>query len=281
MGTVTHLERGVSLETGELGILVPEGQGYKIISPKQQIGYLKRLQKETGRQEGFTFSDMERMQDVISVISESHCGYLLLLQTYIDYDTNVLVVGQKKTPMSKRDMQTVLGTKDTAFKRFFSEMKKHGIIIENSEGHFSINRNFHFRGPADNRKVIKSFSSKVRNLYADCKAQDLGLVYKLLPYVHYETNTICRNPYETSLDRIEPFNLEDIAKLMSSTERSIYSKLRNLKLGDMYVFAQISGGRSTFYKINPFIFYRKDGKPDSTLREIFLLVNNYRKKQPA
>jgi hypothetical protein len=42
----------------------------------------------------------------------------------------------------------------------------------------------------------------------------------------------------------------------------------------MYVFAEVSkGGVNNAYMINPFIFYRKGGNPDKTLKTIFLFYS--------
>lgn len=78
------LTKGVSLETGQLGILVPPGEGYKVTSPAQREAYVKHiLPKQIHKfREGpsFTFFDKETISTV-EKLPDKHCGYLLILQT--------------------------------------------------------------------------------------------------------------------------------------------------------------------------------------------------------
>jgi hypothetical protein len=123
----------------------------------------------------------------------------------------------------------------------------------------------------NNEKVIRSFTSKVRELYTKKNAKDLGFVYRLLPYVHYETNTVCHNPYETDPKKIKKMSQQDIAELVGLDVRNVRRKMNRMTLGSEYVFAEITVGKYKHYKVNPFLFYRKNGKPDATLQSIFTI----------
>jgi len=224
--------------------------------------------KQSGRQRDFTFSNMLNMPEVIAKIDDKHCGHLLYLQTFINYDGQL--VKADNSTMTKRDIQTVLCLQKTAFYEFFNAMLANGIIFEEGD-HYRINPAYHFRGSTDNTRVIKSFSAKVRALYSARNAKHLGFIYKLLPFVHFDTNTVCANPFERNVEQVVQLSKKDIADLTGVSEKTVYSYLRKMKLGDEFVFAEIRRGQTKYYKLNPFIFYRKDGEPDATLREIFRL----------
>ncbi len=238
----------------------------------QDEGYRKMT---NGRNHDFTFTDMQNIKRVISAIDEKHCGYLLYLQCFISYEGVLTNPTHAKTPMTKLDIQDAVGLKKTAFYEFFGSMVENGIIYE-EDGKFYVNSAYHFKGSTNNVNTIKSFTAKVRELYTARNAKKLGFIYKLLPYIHLETNTVCANPYEPSIDKIEQLSKKDIAEITGVTEKTVYTYLRSMKLGDEYVFAEIRRGNTRFYKINPFVFYRKNGRPDATLREIFLLGFSYR-----
>lgn len=236
---------------------------------RQAEGYRKHNE---GRRHDFTFTDMENITEVIGKIEDKHCGYLLYLQCFISYEDGLLVrANREKTPMTKADIQEVVGLKRSAFYEFFRAMTENDIIIANEDGTYSVNSAYHFKGNTDNPNVIKSFTAKVRELYTGRNAKKLGFIYKLLPYVHFETNTICTNPYEKDVRKVEQLTKKDIAKVTGVSEKSVYSYLRSMKLGDEHVFAEIRRGKERYYKLNPFIFYRKNGRPDATLREMFRL----------
>lgn len=253
----------VDADTGEM---VQDGS-YYVRNRKQDEAYRR---KQNGRNHDFTFTDMESINRVIAAIDEKHCGYLLYLQCFISYDGALTHNTHGKQPMTKADIQDAVGLKKSAFYDFFRSMTDNGIIYE-EDGRYYVNNAYHFKGSTNNANTIKSFTAKVKELYSARNAKKLGFIYKLIPYVHYETNTICANPLDRDVTNTVNLTKSDIAEITGVSEKTVYSYLRNMKLGDEFVFAEIRRGKHRFYKINPFIFYRKPGRPDATLREMFRL----------
>jgi hypothetical protein len=251
-------------ETGE----IRDFEEFQAAKQRQAAGYKRKLE---GRNHDFTFTDMRNIHEVIGKIDDKHCGYLLYLQCFISFEGVLVQPTHDEKPMTKRDIQDVVGLKKSAFAEFFRDMTDNGIVYENEDGTYSLNQTYHFKGRIDNPNVIRSFTAKVRELYTGRNANKLGFVYKLLPYVHLDTNTICANPYEKSVDGIVQLSKSEIAQLTGVSEKTVFSYLRSMKLGDEFVFAEIRRGNERYYKLNPFIFYRKNGRPDATLREIFRL----------
>jgi hypothetical protein len=242
---------------------------YRIRHRNQDEAY-KRVRAKEGRKSEFIFGNMLNIPDVIAKIDDKHCGHLLYLQTYIDYEGVLVMANREKTPMTKRDIQTVLGLQKSAFYDFYNAMIDNEIMFEEDDK-YRINPQYHFRGTTDNNYVIKSFTAKVRALYNPRNANKLGFIYKLLPFIHLETNTVCSNPFEQNVESIVQLSKKDIADLTGVSEKTVYNYLRKMKLGDEFVFAEIRRGNTRYYKLNPFIFYRKNGQPDATLREMFRL----------
>jgi hypothetical protein len=254
----------INKETGELRDFAE----FQSARQRQAEGYL-RMQE--GRKHDFTFTDMRNIHEVIGKIDDKHCGYLLYLQCFISYEGVLVSADHDNAPLSKADIQALVGLKKTAFNDFFRSMQSNGIIYESAGGKYSVNPAYHFKGRLDSPNVIRSFTTKVRELYTGRNAKKLGFIYKLLPYVHFETNTICANPYERSAENITQLSKGEIASLTGVSEKTVFSYLRSMKLGDEFVFAEIRRGNERYYKLNPFIFYRKQGRPDATLREMFRL----------
>jgi hypothetical protein len=252
----------INTETGEMRSF----EDFQSTKRNQAQGYEKQRE---GRSHDFTFTHMENIPKVIGAIKDKHCGYLLYLQCFISYEDGKLT--RSKQPMTKRDIQDVVGLKKSAFNEFFRDMTDNGIIYRNVDDSYSVNSAYHFKGKTADPNVIKSFTAKVRELYTGRNANKLGFIYKLLPYVHLETNTVCANPYERDVEDIAQLSKQEIADLTGVSEKTVYSYLRKMKLGDEYVFAEIRRGNERYYKLNPFIFYRKKGRPDATLREMFRL----------
>lgn len=261
-------------ETGEIhehtAVLA---EGDRITTAKQREFYAKI--QTTGRAPEFTVTNMHNIDEVIEKVSDKNCGYLLYLQCFVNYDA--ILENPDKTAMSRADIMRTLKLGRTALHQFLREMTDHDVIYECGD-RYRLNPRYHFQGKTDNLAVVKTFVAKVKELYTEVNAKDLGFVYKLLRYIHLETNTICANPYERDVENTLPLTKEDIATVTGVSAKSVYTKLRNLKFGDQYVFAEVSYGKYRYYKINPFVFYRKNGKPDATLREMFSIRNNFAKR---
>lgn len=256
--------RVIDVTTGE-----DVSEGKRITDVKQAAAYRYTKEKQ-GKAPDFTFSSMINIGEVIAKINDKHCGYLLYLQCFINYNGVLVKPTHDKEPMTKADIMEVIGLQKSAFYEFFNAMIYNEVIHEES-GQYRINSEYHFKGKTDNQFVIKSFTAKIRKLFNGRNAKKLGFIYKLLPYIHFETNTVCSNPYDNNVDNIRQLSKGDIASLTGVSEKTVYSYLRKMKLGDEFVFAEIRRGNEKYYKLNPFIFYRKNGQPDATLREMFRL----------
>ncbi len=258
----------VDAETGEIVNAAVLAPGDRIITSNQAESCAKKLT----RGPEFTITQMNNIDEVIEKVSDKHCGYLLYLQCFVNYDA--ILENPDKTAMSQDDIKRTLKIGRTTLHHFLKELTEHDIIHA-VDGKYRLNPRYHFQGKTDNTAVVKTFVAKVKELYSEVHARDLGFVYKLLRHIHLETNTICANPYERDVENTIPLTKEDIAKLTGVTGKSVYTKLRNLRFGDQYVFAEVLYGKARYYKINPFVFYRKNGQPDATLREMFSIRNNF------
>jgi hypothetical protein len=216
----------------------------------------------------FSFADMDAIKIIISKVSTVHCGYLLILQCYMEYGTG-------KLTLTRKEMPKALGTSESTFNRFWKEMQNYGII-NGKNGGFFVNPYFHFRQQPKNNRVIKLFFTPLKQLIKELTASELGFLYKLLPYVHFDTNIICADPF-TEPENILFLNKTQIALLVGMEEKKaskILDKFR--KIGVIAETIRQDDKRDRIFTLNPFIFYRKKGKPDDTLRGLFASTPLYK-----
>ncbi|PEL06737.1 hypothetical protein [Bacillus sp. AFS017336] len=271
----TEVKTVIDPETGELLIQAPAAT-HKMVSVKQAEAFKSRNEAKKGRDKWFTFTDMEAVKSLPNDIKMTHLGYLLYLQCYIDYEGAISV---NSRPLNRVELIELLDVSENTFDAFMKVMKNNDIITVSKKVYY-VNRAYHYKGKIEDPRVIKSFCTAVKSLYKSAKQADLGFIYKLLPYVHQETNTLCANPYENDMDYTEPLNKSEIAELTGIDEKTLYNKFRRMQVGDHFVFVDISVGTSeTFYRINPAIFYRKDGEPDPSLVELFSIKRNAFRKR--
>jgi hypothetical protein len=263
-------------QTGEALVYAP-AETHRVVSIAQSESY-HEIEEFKGRQVDFTFTAMDAISEIIGALTTAQCGYLLVLQCYVSYEDGRLN-NANKTPMDTSDMIAALklGRKRQTFYDFLRKCLDNGIITKNDNGSYNVNPRYHFRGVTHNRAVVRSYTAKVKAAYREVNAADLGLMYRMLPYVHYGTNALCDNPTERDPLYIRWFNGKELAEAIGVHEKTLSGRLTRMKFGDEYVIARLNVGGTMKYVFNPNVFYRKNTTPDDTLIAMFNV--NYKRKR--
>lgn len=226
----------------------------------------------SGRRRSFTNANMPYLSEVYSTLTTPQCGYLTLLQCYIGWDDGA-IVNPDKTPMTTADMRRVLqltGTKESTFYDFFRACIDNGFIIEKDDGAYAVNERYHFKGSLDSQYAVKTYSAKVKRVYREVKANDIGLIYRMLPLVHMSTNALCSDPFEKDPKRIKWFTQKELADAIGVGPQTLRRRLPLMKFDGEYVVARIKlGSNPERYTLNPNVFYRQDNDPDESLVAMF------------
>jgi len=264
----------VNPETGELVNAAVLAPGDRITSAKQRESYgkLPHNTQSTGRDIGFTFTAMDAIHEIISVLTTAQCGYLLALQSYVGFDGGRLING-KSGDMTTADMMDALQLKRKrqTFYDFLTRCLDNEIITKNEDGSYSVNLRYHFRGAIGNRAVVRSYTAKLRQVYREVKAVDLGLMYRMLPYVHYGTNALCANPLEKYPKKIRWFNVKELAEAIGVDDKTLSRRLPLMKFGNEYVIGRFQLGESRKFIFNPNVFYRNSSVPDGLMTAMFIV----------
>lgn len=254
----------INRQTGEL----KDFAEFNAAKQRQNDAYKKKYLRE-GRKQDFTASNMRNLHEVYTVLTTAQCGYLMRLQCNMNYEG--VLVNSDKSPMDTADMMRVLQLtrKKSTFYDFLNACLEHDIIRKDSADIYSVNERYHFKGAFDDQYVVKSYTAKIKRVYSEVKAADIGLIYRMLPFIHFDTNTLCRNPFEPNPNLIEPFNRKQLAEAIGVSPSEISRRLPKMTFDGEYVIAQVTVGGKRSYMFNPWVFYRKDDEPDRTLQTIF------------
>ncbi|RVT57636.1 hypothetical protein [Niallia taxi] len=270
----------VNLETGE----IKEFAYARTVEQEKAFQEKKKREDSRKKAKAFTFSDMDNAREAIEMLTTIELGYYLVLQTYVRYEDNALVKStHNPVPMNRGDIGEVLGINNRSHvKKHIDNFLAKGLMqVKTVEAKgkqveaFVINSKYHFKGTTKNKKVVKTFSEQIRKLYNDSKKKrkpaDMGFLYLILPYIHYENNILCSNPFEVNPESIEALSIADICEITGLDKKNVQAKINSLTWDGMSVFAKVLKGRKTHLKVNPFVFYRKDGEPDKSLQADFLI----------
>jgi hypothetical protein len=270
--TITNKVRNNTDTVQTVTIKLNPGEEARKTTARQRRSFRER-EEHTGRTKEFTFADISELDAVISALTTAQCGYLLVLQCYVGYDDGRLVDVDKRALTTAQMMDVLqLKRKRQTFYDFLTVTLDNGILTKNDDGSYCVNPRYHFRGATQNRAVIRSYTAKVRHIYREVNAADIGLMYRMLPYVHYGTNALCANPTETDPLKIRWLNGKELAEVIGVHEKSLSRSLPHMKFGGEYVIARLkfgSGNEPARYFFNPNVFYRKSTTPDDTLLAMF------------
>lgn len=229
-----------------------------------------KAQDFSGRKESFYLSAMKNLEIVIDALTVAQSGYLLVLACYMDYDGLLIRTQKRKEPMESADIAEALrlDTRGGTFRDFMEACLNHGIITQSERG-YTVANAFHFRGKSAGIPVVKTYITQMKSVYDEVSAYDLGLIYRMIPFVHHETNMLCANPDEPYAKLIKKLTRKSLAEAIGVTPGVLSRKMTKVKFGDSYAFARITFQQNTFYMLNPEVFYRGKSAPDATTLAIF------------
>jgi hypothetical protein len=230
-------------------------------------------QKGEGRKESFFFSVIERMHYVTSVLTPAQCGYLLVLTSHVNWDGLLVRSEKDSTPLTPTEMQKALKlakSKRSTFTDFLDVCLNQGVIKKEESGYY-VEKGFHFRGRTEGERVVRTYITQLREMYKEISAHDVGLLYRLIPFIHVDTNFLCANPNEKDARSVIKFNRKTLAEAIGVTPQVISRATSRMIYDRKSVFAKVTTATDgTFYMLNPSIFRRADRNDyDATTRGIF------------
>lgn len=222
-------------------------------------------------QRHFSFSHMHNMREITDTLSNKYCGYILLLQPYIAYKTGLLTEpGREGRTLKMADFARIWNVSKRTAGVILGELEAHSIVFGDGCGSYTLNERYHFRNKTGDEvdALIKTFFTTLRKVRLT--AADLGIVYKLLPYVHLETNVICSDPFADNPEDVRYLNEKQIAEVIGmSADKTREAMKRLRKAGVTAEWRKEYDDRETLTVLNPYVFYRKSGEPDKTLQTLF------------
>ncbi|MCS1351706.1 hypothetical protein [Mechercharimyces sp. CAU 1602] len=126
---------------------------------------------------------MGDIREVILTLSTVHCGHLLHLQCYMELFTGFLI-REDREYSTWDDARKVLDIRKRSITDFKKAMLDNDIIErtanEDGEVVLRVNPRYHFRNELpENKRVIKTFTNRLKEMAEELKPHEVGMVYKL------------------------------------------------------------------------------------------------------
>lgn len=229
---------------------------------------------------GFYFIMYDRLLE--EVLEEQYRFRFTYLCTYMDYD-NKLKFGNGKGDsklMLEKDLEEVLMLSKRETIRTKKAFIKYGLITIDKDKTITINKKYAIKGKIgkrDLKRSVRIMEYGIREMYTKANAREhkrLDIFNRLLPYVNYNHNVLCKNPNESDIKKIEPLNLSELCDIVG------YDKTKSVRLKNELLKIKVDGqlamgifesdnGKRIY--INPKVYYK--GRDIESLRA---LINMFR-----
>lgn len=257
----------LDVDTGEIAF------GYTLISPEQKRAYRDR-QAYNDREKGshWVSAYHDSIGAIVCDLSLTHAGAILKLLPYMRFKADGKLINNGK-PLKQTEIQRIFKRSKRATIDILSELCDIGVINIVKEGRsnvFYVTADYHTMGyVTDGAKFTKVYQRKLQEVIEDLSLNDVGLLYKILPYFHFSEYYLVSNPDETDVSKIEHLTREHLAALIghdADTVTRVLSKLRGRK-----ALMSTSSGNTTRYLVHPDLMFRQQMETEWTraVRKMF------------
>jgi hypothetical protein len=270
-------------EQGEIGYFVPETANARIRTPeeteraKQYANLPKKKRFHHGR--NYVVSYNEAVSEIIQDLTLIEAGAMvkIMLQLRVNGDGKLLK-GSMVDPesMNKADIAKVLGRSKSNTNSLIDRLVSLELLEDRPDG-FYVNKQFHSMGGRIADEVFtKVYTVRAKEIVDTLKLNEIGMLYKIIPFFHYSEYYLCVNP---NVDKafIEYIGRETLAESIGhdvGTVSKIMSRLQSV--GAILV----TGTRKEVrYLVHPDLMFRQiEGYESEWTNAVRKLFDDHAKK---
>lgn len=269
---MSEIEKVIN-EDGEIRLLV-DPLTHDVRSKKQVVYWRKRAyHKEKVRGKNWVACYHEPIKKIIEEkkLELHELGALLLLITYLQFNKDGLLIVENE-PMTIDDIGIIIRKKRRQTQTIVSKLTSVGIINNignNRNPKYVINQEYHSIGEIGDGMFTQLYQVKTREKASEISLQDAGLLYKILPWFHYQKCYLCSNPNEMNPEEIHHLNHTELSELIGEDEKIVRRHMNSL-INKGFIMKRVSYG-AVNYIVNPNIMYGQEGSSDyiNSLRDEF------------
>lgn len=210
--------------------------------------------------------------EYLGEISNLDLVRLCILATYSSssgkcYDKN-------RNPIKRSSLSTIWDVHRSKIGETYDSLMRAECITENENKQIIVNTNIFKHGKMEDIEMVsqtytRMFNEKLLGLYHNTPKRtrkQIGMMIRLLPYVNYKYNVICKNPETHIKDEIEPLNWMEICDILGKEADDTVTRTKNtlmkFKIDGFDVLGQFSTGSGYHIVINPKVYYAGNNLED-------------------
>lgn len=266
----------VTNENGELGLFVPINQGHKVVSREQSEGYKKKLiseeMKSRSRGRNWVACYHDPIKDIAKKMQLQEAGALIKLLPYLKFNSEGILIKDKK-PLKLKDIQEIIKRGKTVTAAILDRLEELQVIFKQQQGRsnaYGINEAFHTMGKVIEKSAFtKLYQVRTKEILEPLSLNEAGLLYKALPYFHYQSFHLCLNPDEKDPMVIHHINHEMLSEIIELDPKNVYSHIK--KLMGHGVIMKTQSANNTHYMVHPDVMFRTQVETEyaQAIRKLF------------
>lgn len=276
-------EREIIQSDGKTYVELKEGD--KLTNKEQQEGFKKHKESQEKYNESLEqygeFYFKERIDNKkFKILNEenSDLARLIYSLTYMNYDR--ILVTESGAYIDKSVLFKIMNVDRKIFNKWFDKMLEDNIFMYINETYISVMSEEYIKGNLPeirSRNYTKLYNDTIREIYETNKGKSMnamGLIFKMIPYIHKDTNAICSNPKCKDADKIKYITAGQISKELGYGDKILqmermFSKFR-LSNGEPIMLFMSDGNRyEDRVVINPIIMFGGNSKDLPKIHNLF------------
>lgn len=257
----------IDISTGEIA------EGYSVTSPQQKNAYKGRLAyKDREKGSHWVASYHEAIANITHDLTLTQAGAIIKLLPYLRFKSAGKLINNGKA-LKQTDIERIFKRSRNVTSSILTDLQDKGVTTIVKEGRsnvFYIAAEFHTMGSVtDGVKFTKLYQAKLNEIVSDMELNDVGILYKVLPYFHYSEYYLCANPNEHKPSVISHLDREQLAELIGHEPETVSRCISKLQ-GKKALMATRSG-KTTRYLVHPDLMFRQQIETDWTrsVRKLF------------
>lgn len=134
-----------------------------------------------------------------------------------------------------------------------------GVLTEKKDGRrkvYGVNPAYHTMGETvPGARYTKVYQVKTRSDVKNLSVQAAGLLYCMIPHIHYERLYLVHNPDERDFDALDHMRQADLARAIGVEEQTVTRAMKELSRFGFVMRSEAYG--AIVVKMNPDVMYRK------------------------
>lgn len=231
---------------GQTGETIPVPANTSLMGAEEREGFRRKAEQTKEHKEyvvaqkdvcgDFYWTLFDSKEEYYPDVSDSMLAKIVYLVTFMDYETNLLVMQDSPTspkrPMLKKDVAKVIKLHRCKFSRFWEELLATEIITEEPDGKLRVCSRFCKGNLAKkNMAAMKVFTHAVRYMYENIDVrshQYISYLFRLIPYINLRYNVFCENPLETEKSEIVRMTAKDMCRIMGLDDTQVMRFVKTL-----------------------------------------------------